>query len=366
MNKKMRELKAQISEKKAQAKELANKNKISEAKAMLAEINDLQDRYDIEAQLLDNDKANLDGEYAGDNTKAEYNADVFAKVVRGESLTDIEKSMISTGDNGEDLLIPKDVSTKIKELKRQYKSARNIVGLYPTTTLEGSYPIESLETLTELTNFTEEEDVPASNSPKFINVSYKIKDYGGLLPLSNTLLKNETAGLVDYLAKWFAKKAVRTENKLIFSKLKENKEPVAVANMDALSKIINVDLDPACIVDGIIVTNQDGFNYMDMQEDANGRKLLQPDPTNATRKMFKGLPIEVYSNAELTSKAGKAPIFVGDTKEGADLVDRETLSFAMSSEAGFKQNKTFIRVIESIDVTQKDTAAYVYGEITLP
>ena len=37
----------------------------------------------------------------------------------------------------------------------------------------------------------------------------------------------------------------------------------------------------------------------------------------------------------------------------------------MSSEAGFKQNKTYIRVIESIDITAKDKSAYVYGEIDI-
>lgn len=366
MNKKMRELKAQINDKKVQAKEFADKNQIVEAKAMIKEINDLQERYEIEEALFDAEKNDAGGLDPKADPKAEYNAEIFAKIIRGEKLTDIENALVTTGANGEGLLIPKDVSTKIYELKRQYKAAKDLVGYYPTNTLEGSYPIESIETLTELTNFTEEEDVPASNEPKFINVSYKIKEYGGLLPLSNTLIKNETAGLVNYLGRWFAKKAIRTENKLIFNKLKEEKVAEAIADLDALATIINVDLDPTLVVDAVIVTNQDGFNYMDAQEDTTGRKLLEKDPVNPTRKMYKGLPIEVFSNAELPSVLGKAPVFVGDLKEAVDYVDRESLEFAMSSEAGFKQNKTFIRVIESIDITKKDAAAYVYGEITIP
>lgn len=364
MNKKMRELKAQIAEKKAKAKELANENKITDAKAMIKEINDLQDRYEIEEELFNSEKDN-EKDKGKEEPKATYNAELFTKVVKGAKLTDAENALLTTGANGENLLIPKDVSTKIYELKRQYKSAKNLIGYYPTTTLEGSYPIETLDTLTELVNFTESEDVPESDAPKFVNVEYKIKEYGGILPLSNTLLKNETSGLVTYLGRWFAKKAVRTENKLIFAKLKDGKEAKAIDGMDGLAEVINVDLDPAVSVGAVIVTNQDGFHYMDMQEDKNGRKLLQQDPTNPTRKLYKGLPIEVFSNAELKTTTNKVPVFVGDLQEGVDFVDRESLEFAMSSEAGFKQNKTYIRVIESIDITAKDKSAYVYGEIDI-
>ncbi|MGQ0455225.1 phage major capsid protein [Bacillus sp. SS-TM] len=34
------------------------------------------------------------------------------------------------------------------------------------------------------------------------------------------------------------------------------------------------------------MTNQDGFNYLDQLEDKDGRPLLQPDPTNPTRKLL--------------------------------------------------------------------------------
>lgn len=380
MNKVMREILSQIDEIENQietvrneGKELVNSNKFEEAQAKADEKKELENKkkelknqYEVAKELFEEEKENvMNNQTEKTNAEAQYNADIFAKLVRGEKLTDIENALVTTGANGESLLIPKDISTKIYELKRQYKSARNLVGHYPTTTLEGSYPIETIDTLTELTNFTESEEVPESNAPKFLNVEYKIKEYGGILPLSNTLLKNETAGLVNYLSRWFAKKAVRTENKLIFAKLKEGKTAKSVADLNDLATVINVDLDPACVINGVIVTNQDGFNYMDNQKDTTGRGLLEKDPTNPTRKLFKGLPIEVFSNAELPTVASKIPVFVGDTVEGVDLVDRETLEFAMSSEAGFKQNKTYIRVIESIDVTAKDKGAYVYGEIDI-
>lgn len=363
MNKKMRELKALIFNKKEEARKLADDNKIEDAKALITEIRELEDKFEVESELLNTTKANIEN----NNVKPEeYNADIFAKIVRGNKLNDVENSMLTTGSSGENLLIPKDVSTKILELKRQYKSARDLIGYYKTVTLEGSYPIESLDTLAELINFTESDDVPDSQNPKFTNVDYKIQEYGGILPLSNTFLKNETAGIVEYLSRWFAKKAVRTENTLIFKKLKEGKPVVTINKIDDILKIINVDLDPQISANSVIVTNQDGFHYMDLLEDLNGRKLLEPNPINPTKRMFKGHNIEVFSNAELPTNKDKIPFFIGDLKEGADFVDRESLEFAMSSEAGFKQNKTYIRVIEGFDITSKDKSAYVYGEISPP
>lgn len=370
MNKRMRELRQEINNKRAEARTFASAGDKVKAKALIEEIKALEEDYEIEEALYDDEKERVkDKNPGGKEPKAKYNAEIFAKVVRGKKLTAEEQEIVnavsSTDENGTSLLIPKDVATQIYELKREMKSARDIVGHYPTTTLEGSYPIESLETLTELTNFTDdsEDDVPQSNAPKFTNVEYKIKDYGALLPLSNTVLKNETAGLVSYLARWFAKKAIRTENKKIFAKLKEGKEVKAINSLDDLRAVINKDVDAGLLPTSVIVTNQDGFDYMDAQKDETGRPLLQPHPTEPTKRVYKGLPIEVYSNAELPNNTSKFPIYVGDITEGVDFVEREGLQFAMSSEAGFTKNKTYIRVIESFDVTQKDKGAYVYGEI---
>lgn len=208
MNKRMRELRQEINNKRAEARTFASAGDKVKAKALIEEIKALEEDYEIEEALYDDEKERVkDKNPGGKEPKAKYNAEIFAKVVRGKKLTAEEQEIVnavsSTDENGTSLLIPKDVATQIYELKREMKSARDIVGHYPTTTLEGSYPIESLETLTELTNFTDdsEDDVPQSNAPKFTNVEYKIKDYGALLPLSNTVLKNETAGLVSYLAR---------------------------------------------------------------------------------------------------------------------------------------------------------------------
>ena len=56
MNKRMRELRKEIVDKKTEARQLANENKIAEAKAMLEEIKSLEDKFDIEAALFEEEK----------------------------------------------------------------------------------------------------------------------------------------------------------------------------------------------------------------------------------------------------------------------------------------------------------------------
>ncbi|MDE3838655.1 phage major capsid protein [Bacillus methanolicus] len=364
MNKKMRDLLEQINNKKAAAKELLNAKKLDEAKALTDEIKDLQKEFDIEAALYEEEKENVKNVLNVKEDKADA-IKAFYKALRGERLTDVENALLTGGTQGENLIIPQDIQTRINELRREYKSARDLVNYYPTNTLTGSFVFEDSSTITELTNFTDGADVPTSNDPKFNNVPYSVKDYGALLPVSNKLLQNENGGLVDYLGRWFNRKAIRTENSKIFAALKSNKTAKALADWKALKKSLNKDLDPALLVDAVIVTNQDGFDFIDSALDDQGRPVLQPNPTNPTQKLFMGIPVHVFSNAELPTTGTttkKAPIFYGRLQDGVTFVDRNLYQFDASEHAGFNKNQTVIRVIEQFDVIQADKDAYVYGE----
>lgn len=350
MNKELRDMREAIQNKKTEAREFVNAKKIDEAKALTDEIKDMEKEFDVKMALFEEEKAqvqNVLAEKPKDPVKSFFNA------------------LLTGGTNGENLIVPEDIRTRINELRRQYKSARPYIGAYSTSTLTGSFVYEDITTITELTNFTDGADVPASNEPKFTNVSYSIKEYGALLPVSNILLQNETGGLMDYVGNWFNKKAVRTENAKIFTELKNGKTVKTLADWKALKKSLNKDLDPTIAVDTVIITNQDGFDYMDAALDGQGRPVLQPDPTNPTVKRFMGYEVVVFSNAELptTGTTTKyAPIFYGNTRAGVTFVDRNVYEVRASQEAGFSKNQTMIRVIEMFDVIGADKAAYQYGQ----
>ena len=47
----------------------------------------------------------------------------------------------------------------------------------------------------------------------FGQIEYKVKDYGDIIPVSNTLLADENANLTAYIGKRFVKKAVILKTK---------------------------------------------------------------------------------------------------------------------------------------------------------
>ena len=216
-----------------------------------------------------------------------------------------------------------------------------------------------------LTDIDEMEEIPQEDGPKFKTKGYSIKNKGAILPVSNTLLADEQSGLMSYVGRWFARKAVKTENADILAVMVADKTAKALSDWKALKRSLNKDLDPALIPGSVIVTNQDGFDELDNAVDENGRPILQPDPKNPTQKMFKGLSIDVYSNNDIPSKNGKAPIFYGNLEEAITFVNRARYEIAKSKEAGFTKNATLIRILERYDVIKTDNDAYIYGELTI-
>lgn len=373
--KKLTELRQELAKKQAEMRSFLDDNKIDEAKAMKEELRKLKDHIDLEVELEDNKHEdvtktmekrglNKDKETATQATDEEIRS-AFLKAIKGNPLKPEERALVQESVNAEGgYLVPKAVSTEINQLKRQYKSAKDIVGVVPVTTESGSYVMEDGEP-TELVPFDEDNVSLAEYQPTFKNMEYKVKNYGNITPISRSFLQDETANFMNYLNGLFAKKAIRTENSRIFAELKRGKVAEVVTDMKSIKKIINVGVDPSLKNLSVIATNQDGFNALDMIEDKDGRGLLQPIATDATRFTILGMEVHVFSNVELPSVELKAPIFVGSLSEGVKFFDRNVYEVAVSTEANFKQNQNVARVVERFDVKQADSEAYVYGEIAV-
>ena len=142
--------------------------------------------------------------------------------------------------------------------------------------------------------------------------------------------------------------------------LKEGKDATPVTSIDDIKERINLDLDPELLDGAIVVTNQSGFNFLDKQKDNVGRPLLQPDPTDKTKKMLAGIRIEQFSNANLTNISETTfPVLIGNFIEAVKFMDREQYELATSKEAGFTKNITYLRAIERYDAVLKDADAYL-------
>lgn len=362
------------------------KNQLSEdnldgASETKEELSKLNRAIEIQKAIdeAENDEASSAASAAKNSSKTTQTAAFIRAAIKkftGKKLTETENALLvpasgEIGTNGESYILPQEIKTVIKEKIRQYKSIRDHIGYTPTSALSGSYPVEGFDTVTELIDFTDGTEGAEDTDIKFTNVKFALKEKGALLSLSNTILALSDTALILYVAKIFAKKAVVTENKMAFSTMEKNKTVKNLSGYAELKSSINKDLDPGVLFGTEIITNQDGYDYLDSEVDETGRPILQPNPSNPTEKKFMGYPVVVFSNALLpstaatASKDGYAPVFYGNLKEAISLVDLEKTSFATSDHAGFTKNTTIARIIEYIDVVQNDASdkCYIAGKI---
>ncbi|OGO93092.1 MAG: hypothetical protein A2Y17_06010 [Clostridiales bacterium GWF2_38_85] len=252
------------------------------------------------------------------------------------------------------IIVPSDVQTKINQYKRTLPMLETLINLIPVSNASGSRVYEKIATMTALTNVTDlTADLSDMGSPQFEKISYEIKDYAGIMPIPNDLLNDTDVNLMEYLAQWIARKSVVTRNTLILAILTAL-TPATFADWKAIKKAINITLDPAFAVDAKIVTNQDGYQYLDTLVDGQGRPLLQADATKPGGNILFGKPVVVPNSVLATTGTTTklAPMFVGNLKEAVAMFERQGHQIASTNIGGtaFQKNQTHVRVIERENV----------------
>lgn len=386
MSKEMRELLNKINAKKAEIKALVADGKIEDATSAKEELKDLQKSFDILADLDDDDAQNAQQQAqqgtaqtaAGEKNGLAKQVKAFTNAIKAAwKKTDIspeDKEILNAMSEGSDedggLTVPKDIKTKIKELRRSEDALETLVNVEHVTTNSGSRVIEREADQTPFDNVDEAAEFPDVSTPQFENVDYKIKKKGGILKVTQELLSDTAENIMNYLKKWIAKKAKATRNFMIIAKIKEICKglEVTVTGLDNLKDIFNVMLDPAIALGAVVVTNQSGFNFLDKLKDEKGNYILQKDPTQATKKLLFGEhPVIKLSNKTLQNIDGKAPIICGDLKEAITIFDRETLTIDISNLAAgmWERDQTGIKVRERLDIQTVDADAVVMGLATV-
>jgi HK97 family phage major capsid protein len=386
MSKEMRELLNKINAKKAEIKALVADGKIEDAASAKEELKDLQKSFDILADLDDDDAQNAQQQAqqgtaqtaAGEKNGLAKQVKAFTNAIKAAwKKTDIspeDKEILNAMSEGSDedggLTVPKDIKTKIKELRRSEDALETLVNVEHVTTNSGSRVIEREADQTPFDNVDEAAEFPDVSTPQFENVDYKIKKKGGILKVTQELLSDTAENIMNYLKKWIAKKAKATRNFMIIAKIKEICKglEVTVTGLDNLKDIFNVMLDPAIALGAVVVTNQSGFNFLDKLKDEKGNYILQKDPTQATKKLLFGeYPVIKLPNKTLQNIDGKAPIICGDLKEAITIFDRETLTIDISNLAAgmWERDQTGIKVRERLDIQTVDADAVVMGLATV-
>lgn len=387
MTEKERELRQLMAEKQTKIQNLLADNRIDEAESATEELKAIRREFDIVQTM--NDVVPAAAPFGGmpqqEEAKDVDTTHVFAQLLRNrhDSLSDTELSFAKSmavrnaanmnegaGEAG-GFIVPTDEQTKINELKRALNPLSALVRVENVNTMSGTRVLEKASDMTPFASVAELAAIGEIDGPKFTQVKYAIKKFAGILPISEELLADSDQNLLAYVNGWLAKKSVATENAQILAVLKTlTKAPLT--NLDGIKELLNVTLDPTISLMSSVLTNQDGFNFLDKQKDTDGRYLLQPNPLDSTQKLLFGKPVTVVSNKVLptdTSVAStkKAPVIVGSFTDAVVLFDRQATTLTGTSVGGdaWKRDSYDVKAVTRIDVQKFDDKAVVFGELTI-
>ena len=382
MNKKMRELLAKIESKQALAKgytEGENKN-LAKAKEILDEIDKLQEEYEVEKRLFENEKesAQLSEEDVAkvekniaekkEDKEEEDSVQKFAKQIRN-----IAKGLNEGTPADGGYTVPEDISTMVEERREAKASLIDLVSVETVTTNKGSRTFKKRSQQKGFTKVGEGGKITSTSTPQFERMDYVISKYAGYLPITNELLEDTDTNIVNIIVEWLGDESRVTRNKIILDLIKTQDE-VELDGLDDIKKVLNVTLGSAFKSTSVIVTNDDGLQYLDTLKDNDGKYLLQPNPANPMEMRLAAgattVPVKVIPNADLATTSNKIPFIIGDLKEGIRFFDRKQLTINTSNVAAigelnaFEEDLTLFRGIEREDCKIRDEEAFVNGYIS--
>lgn len=387
-----RELRQAIKDKQVEFEKAKKDNKnIEELRSIANEVTELREKLELELEMRANALPEVaevvetpKEERKNDVDLEEAYTQIFTKVLRNnvtnedrKLLEDLEKRaqdvptatpyLQSKQDANGGFIVPKDVSTQINEYKRTEQfDLSTLINVVQTSFTSGSRVFEKLAAQTAFANIDEWDKIADIAAPEFEQKTYSMKSYAGILPIPRQLLQDTNAALMAHLAKFIARKSVFTRNTKIIEVLGTlAKRSKAVAVTDDLKDILNVELDGVFANNATIITNQDGYNWLDKCKDENGNYLMQRDVVNGTGYTIFGHRVVVVPNSTLASTGKKAPLYIGDLKEAVVLFDRGVYEITGTDIGGqsFQRNSYDIRIIDRFEVQKWDEAAVIATEI---
>lgn len=382
MNKKMRELLAKITQKRMMAKgfmEDGENKDLEKAAALMDEADELQKEYDLEARMYAAEKKdNTPSEEDIQKDKAEKEEKNSIKAV-ADAIRAVAKTMNEgTGTDG-GYTVPEDVETRIQELREAKFSLEQLVDVEAVSTMSGQRTYKTRAQKKGFSKVGEKSKISKIDGPAFSRITYTIEKYAGYLPITNELLEDSDENLVKTILEWLADESRVTRNNLILEAINKKAKKEIDGGIKGIKTVLNKELGQAFKSTSVVLTNDDGLDYLDNLEDKNGRSLLNPDPTSSTNLQLRAgatiVPIRVLPNDDMKSDGNKVPFVIGDLKEGIKLFDRKKTNIMTSNTAvvgsgvdainAFEDDCTLFRGIEREDVEVKDEKAFVNCYITV-
>lgn len=376
MNKKIRALIEEIKAKNEQAKSFLDgeSKNIEKANALFDEIEILKSELEAEKKALENDKIAAGQKFDERESEKGKETNSTEKFANDIKLLATKKLSEGVNDDG-GYTVPEDIQTKINQYKTADFSFEDYIDKENVTTAKGSRIYQKKTDVTGFTKVDEGSDFAEIAEPKFEKQTFEITDKGGVLAVTNSLLRDTAENIENVIVEWFAKNRRATINNDVLTLLATKTKTAITDVVKGLKKVVNVTLGAAYAGTSKIYTNDDGVDLLDNLVDTNGRPLLNPIPTEPKKLQLSvgARVIEIVNvpNSVLKTTGKKIPFVVGDLHEAIKRFDRQSLEIKGSDIASvgslnaFSQNLTLFRGIMRDDTKLKDNDAFVYCEYTV-
>ena len=312
-------------------------------------------------RMINDNKKPLNKEQ--NNLKNKFVNDVKAMLHGRFDAISSDATIDDNGNGGFGLTIPQDIQTAIHALIRSFATLQNYVNVEHVATNRGSRVYENENDIKPMVKMDEGAAIPGADVAKLHIIKYLISDYGALYTLTNDLLNDTAENLLSYLTTQIAKKDALTRNLAIIDVMNKAPKKPTITKFDDIKDLSNNTLDPLIENTSIFLTNQSGYNVLSKVKDAEGRYLIQPDPTQPDRYLLDGKLVVRVADKWLQDINGSHPLYFGDFKQAITLFDRQDMQILATNIGGgaYETNTYKVRVIDRFDVQATDTGAMAVG-----
>lgn len=395
LSKKMFELSEKMKALSAEARVLTNNGETDKALDKMKEFDELKAEFAVEEKLYNAENFfNDDGKtktIPGTNAqKDDTQKSAFFTALRnnfqGYGLT---KGLMTEGTPASaGYLVPVDTQTSVNEYKTERFSFADYVTHEIVTTNKGSRVYRNKNTSAAFTQVAEGGRIPLASSPSYTIVDYTIKDFGGIIPVTNDLMMDSDVNIEREIVKHLAECKVDTFNAQIKALISAKAE-TPITTLASIRDYLIKALGGAYTKSSAIYTNDDGYAWLANLQDDNHRDYFFYNPADSGKIAIniggglivpvEHIPSSVYPSTPAANNKTKIPFTLGDLKSAFTIFDRQQMSVTASNTASievsdgentttlhaFQDNLTFFKAFLRADFKKIDDSAFLNGVLTV-
>ncbi|SMC19326.1 phage major capsid protein, HK97 family [Clostridium acidisoli DSM 12555] len=353
---KLEELRGQLDAKKVEIRGFLDEKKADEAEKATVEKRNLEKLITIQVELDADEKRDLESQKNKkkevDKTMAEVSEmRAIVKKIMGQETTVEERDAITTADNS--AVLPKEFINNLMILQKGYGSLKSLCDIVPVHKNEGTIPVIDLDQNT-MSDVLEGADI-VDGTLVTTDIPFTVSKVGLIQTLTSELLDDAEIEIESLVNSNFLNIATVKENVKILKVLTDNATAVAGTPIDYSAVENAIDSALPSVKSGLVtITNVDGYVALKNMKDKQGRNLNLITVDANGVEYFHSKPIVYVEDTLLPIvTTDKTQIFyIANTKEAIKFCDRNQVTIARSTEAGFNDDTVKVRILERFGVVK--------------